>query len=104
MAHLSITAIAVSLGAMTLIAPIATAQPAAASQMPRRGNAPQCIYTYAWDSGAYSHQRARSTCPGPTRIKLVWKVSATHCQTLLTGQTMESAVLRPAWAQGADIC
>jgi hypothetical protein len=101
--HVRASARMVTTAGALVLAVTGLAGPAQAARVPA-GNAPQCIQTTAWDSGAYSYQRAVNNCGQAYRIKLVWAVASTHCETLHAGHSRTGWVFRPAWAGGANLC
>jgi len=97
--------------ALTVTVGLGSAATASAATTPvgagaiHTGNAPQCIHTSVGTDGwAWDTQTATNTCDQAYRVKLVWAVAQGDCQTLNPGESMTYEVLKPAWAQGADLC
>lgn len=94
-------------GALSAQAAEAPAAPSlnTASWVIHTGNAPQCIETSAGTDGTFwDTQTATNDCSQAYRVKLEWVVASSDCQTLQPGGSMTYEVLKPAWAEGADLC
>jgi hypothetical protein len=98
-------ALTAAVGVGSASAHAATTPTASANAAIHDGSAPQCIHTSVGTDGwAWDTQTALNTCDQSYRVKLVWAVAQGDCQTLNPGDSMTYEVLKPAWAQGADLC